>query len=77
MAEPFDAETRRRKLSALGTLLDQLAVPPARVEPLSHTNLRWLSRNLPSRNKDHPMFDTVRELLKQLLRDDARRKAVR
>jgi hypothetical protein len=59
-----DAERRR---TALRTLLVQMDVPRTRLN-LTHRNLAWLNRNLAANNKDHPMFDTARNVLVWLLR---------
>ena len=64
----MDAETLRRKESALGTILDMMDVPAMRKE-VSAPNVRWLMRNLGARNSGHPMFDTARILLKEILKE--------
>ena len=64
----MDVETLRRKESALGTILDMMDVPVMRKEP-SISNVRWLMRNLGARNSGHPMFDTARILLKEILKE--------
>ena len=68
----MDAETLQRKRSALGTLLELMEVPEMRRE-LTRGNLAWLNRNLRINNAEHPMFETARELLKQILREEAKK----
>lgn len=57
----------KRRRAALATMLDQMEVPQMRKE-LTDTNLRWLMRNIGSRNSEHPMVQPARDLIKWLLR---------
>ena len=68
----MDAETLRRKRSALGTLLELMEVPEMRRE-LTKRNLMWLNRNIAANNSEHPLFETARELLTQILRAEAKK----
>jgi hypothetical protein len=72
----FDPETRKAKEGALRTLLtlDGMTVPEARLDTTKMSNLSWLRRNLQINNATHPMFDTARELIRQLSRDNARKR---
>jgi hypothetical protein len=65
----MDAEVARRKASALKTFLEQMEVPENRKDTSKITNIRWLSRNLSVNNRDHPMLETVNELIRYLLRN--------
>ena len=68
--EWFDitGEDVQRRESALRTLLSQLDVPDMRKDTTRIANLRWLNRNLSASNREHPMHDTAKNLLKWLLR---------
>ena len=68
----MDTETLRRKRSALGTILEQMEVPEMRRE-LTKRNLMWLNRNIAANNSEHPLFETARELLTQILRAEAKK----
>ena len=61
----ISVEDIRRKESALVTLLNMMDLPSMRIEK---KDWRWVSRNLAARNKDHPMYETTRELLLQVLK---------
>ena len=65
----MDAETTRRKASALKTFLEQMEVPESRRDTTKHHNILWLSRNLRINNQDHPMLETTNELIRYLLRN--------
>lgn len=47
--------------------LDSMDVPKGRISP-AERDLKWLLRNLASRNSDHPDFNAVRGEIKLLLR---------
>jgi len=64
----MDAESRRRKQSALKTLLEQFNVPAMRANEINDSNLRWLSRNLAINNSTNPMLDTTLIIVHELLR---------
>ena len=64
----MDREDIERRKSALGTLLEQMDVPAMRRENLTPRNLAWLNRNLAANNKNHPMFQTARTILTDILR---------
>ena len=64
----MNAETLKKKESALGTILDMMDVPAMRKE-INSPNVRWLMRNLGARNSGHPMFDTARILLKEIFKE--------
>lgn len=64
----LDPITRDRKASALRTLLEIMEVPADR-QVVTPANLRWLARNLQINHSGHPLFETAREILLQLLRD--------
>lgn len=49
----------------LDAILATMDVPPARLE-----DLRWLSRNLPFRNWQHPQFNDATALIAKLLREE-------
>ena len=66
----MDAETIKRKQSALKTLLRQFDIPAMRSDVTQPANLRWLTRNLAAKNKDHAMFDTAMAMVRWLLRAD-------
>ena len=68
----MDPESKKRKQSALKTLLRQLDVPAMRTDVANPANLRWLSRNLPSRNSEHAMFNTVMAMIRDLIRAEMR-----
>ena len=63
----MDAESRRRKQSALKTLLEQFDVPALRANEASDSNLRWLLRNLAINNSANPMLDTTLIVVRDLL----------
>jgi hypothetical protein len=63
----MDLEDVEKRKSALGTILAQMDVPEMR-KALTEGNLRWLNRNLAARNKTHPMFNTARTLLTDILK---------
>jgi chorismate-pyruvate lyase len=64
----MDLEDIEKRKSALGTILAQMDVPEMRKELDNTGNLRWLNRNLAIRNKNHPMFNTARTLLTDILK---------
>ena len=53
----MDLEDIERRKSALGTMR----------KAITAENLRWLNRNLAIRNKNHPMFETARTLLRDIM----------
>jgi hypothetical protein len=63
----MDLEDIEKRKSALGTILAQMDVPEMR-KTLTEGNLRWLNRNLAIRNKNHPMFNTARIMLTDILK---------
>jgi hypothetical protein len=63
----MDLEDIEKRKSALGTILAQMDVPEMR-KTLTEGNLRWLNRNLAANNKDHPMFNTARIMLTDILK---------
>ena len=63
----MDLEDIERRKSALGTILEQMNVPAMRRE-LTSGNLRWLNRNMAANNRNHPMFQTARTLLTDILK---------
>jgi hypothetical protein len=63
----MDLEDIEKRKSALGTILAQMDVPEMR-KILTEGNLRWLNRNLAANNKDHPMFNTARIMLTDILK---------
>ncbi len=63
----MDLEDIEKRKSALGTILAQMDVPEMR-KALTETNIRWLNRNLAANNKDHPMFNTARIMLTDILK---------
>jgi hypothetical protein len=65
----MDLEDIEKRRSALGTILAQMDVPEMRKELYSTGNLRWLSRNLAVKNKDHPMFVTAQTILTEILKE--------
>ena len=65
----FDPDTRSKKQSALGTMLEIMEIPERRRDVTSMSNVRWCARNLQINHAKHPMFETARELVRQLLRD--------
>ena len=69
----MDAESLRRKESALATLLEQMDVPAMRRENLTPRNMAWLNRNMAANNKNHPMFQTARTLLTEILKENQKR----
>jgi hypothetical protein len=56
---------------ALRDALSQMDLPEFRIETLDERNLRWLSRNLPINNRDHPQFQLAIRLITRQLRDRA------
>jgi len=64
----MELEDIERRRSALGTILAQMDVPEQR-KTLDTGNLRWLSRNLAIKNKDHPMFQVAQTLLRDILKE--------
>ena len=64
-------ETARKKASALRTILEMMDVPEMRHDTTRVANLRWLGRNLGINNGDHALFETARELIVWLLRENA------
>ena len=63
----MDLEDIEKRKSALGTILAQMDVPEMR-KTLSAANLRWLNRNLAINNKNHPMLNTARTMLTDILK---------
>ena len=63
----MDLEDIERRKSALGTILEQMDIPNMRRE-LTPRNLKWLNRNMAANNKDHPMFQTARTILTDILK---------
>ena len=63
----MDLEDIERRKSALGTILEQMNEPAMRRE-LTSGNLRWLNRNMAANNRNHPMFQTARTLLTDILK---------
>ncbi len=63
----MDAETIKRKESALKTLLRQFDIPAMRSDVTQPANLRWLTRNLAANNKDHAMLNTALAMVRWLL----------
>ena len=68
----MDAETISRKQSALKTLLRQLDIPAMRSDVTQVANLRWMTRNLAVKNKDHAMLNTVLAMVRWLILADQR-----
>ena len=56
-------ETIRRKKSALRTMLEMMDIPEMRMDLDRPANIRWLHRNLAVSNSDHPLFETAKELV--------------
>jgi hypothetical protein len=65
-------EDADRRKTALRTLLVQMDVPRSRLN-FTIRNLGWLNRNLAANNKDHPMFNTARNILTWLFRWESRK----
>lgn len=49
-------------MNELIQLLRRMDVPPARIDP---PDIRWLSRNLPLRNSEHPDFPKAWEIVRR------------
>ena len=59
-------DVEKQKLE-LGTIIATMDVPEMR-KKITFSNLRWLSRNLAIRNKNHPLFSNARGIIKNILR---------
>ena len=58
----------KRRESALRTALEEMDVPPLRLDTSDLKNLKWLNRNLAINNSRAPLFNTAAEILVWLLR---------
>ena len=61
-------ETKKKKASALRTILEMMDVPEMRHDTTRAANIRWLHRNLRINNSDHPLFETAAELIVWLMK---------
>ena len=65
-------ETIRRKQSALRTILENMEMPELRLDTTKMANIRWLNRNLAVDKSDHPMFETAKNMIIWLLKNQGR-----
>ena len=57
--------------SALSIILTGMEVPEMRTDTKRDANIRWLQRNLAINNSMHPDFWTAKELIRQILSNNA------
>ncbi len=60
--------TDPKTIKVLSQKMETMEVPLFRRDIKNSHNVRWLLRNLQARNKDHRHFQSVRQMLFQLLR---------
>ena len=65
----LDNKTKERKRSALRTMLEIMEIPERRQDTSKMGNVRWCARNLQINHAQHPLFETARVLVRQLLQD--------
>jgi hypothetical protein len=57
----------QEKIENIKKLLKPMALPERRKDVKNRDNIRWLLRNLGVRNKEHPNFEPVVALLKEVV----------
>ena len=63
----MNLEDIEKQKAELGTILATMDLPEMR-KKITFSNLRWLSRNMAIRNKNHPLFMAAKGIITSILR---------